>query len=855
MKRLLYICLFLLTSQSSWAVLQGANLQDCVAKMAAGDWCELTGSEPKNHFLTKDKVKPYTWGWTGVKSIIEAWTGMATDGRYYYITGGGHADYGGNEMYRYDPVDNIGIQITEQSNLTHWFQRGKDEDDEAGKNRYCRIPNTHVYPSSTHTYDGIEYNKPTNEIIVGVYGAANHSCVVFNINDEPERFAAIEPLLISPADTGGIYALSLDTLTWRKLITRQPDGELFIRTEIRGSDGMYFFGGRNFTYYGKIEKDKPLTILGKSQQLAQAGDGVLVWDKARQIFWSEHKILAWKMDANAKITGRVNVPADTIAARAWVIDESNNQLIKWNGSTKISVYTPETDTWCDEISANGREYPTGRHTSAAAWTLYQTMQRVYTKFKYIAEHDVFIGVNQFNKPWLLHKRSHVCGLKRVKIEEKITTLEKQTLVQRIIQSKKNDPRRSHEIRIDQKKLTLAQRIKRMEKKRSLDSKEPLKKREQKVITSRETPNKKAWSLNPSFGGLSDLQLKGLLPKYGLATHTVQPDTNINWGGSGGERDEIGLFPEQHAAFIAGQADLKDSILEAALLPPPDNKDHAHAPNEFWLPYLLTANPVYVTNMERSWYLYKRRYKGQALDSAIVDSYARLIAWNLRELTQLAYLESKGLTKETVYIKSLNATRDRWLGIIANPRADQAMFNVLDFNSAGVNSHGFTGWMQSMLGQAINYTAYMTKDEGWKTVAAWHFQNLLKSSGDKWPLKALGYSHVFMYYFMEQGNKATRQEVFDFAQTATWDTVRPWPYAALTDQYLNLDPNHIAPKEFRTPASIYTMVYTNRFHYSYAWARLACYNEIERACEKADQIQQEVDAAGYWWSYKNGVIVK
>ena len=152
MKKLLSIWMLLFYWQSSWAVLQGANLADCVAKLAPSDWCEITGSEPSKMALTKDKVKPYTWGWTGTKSLIEAWTGMATDGRYYYITGGGHADYGGNEMYRYDPVENVGIQLTEQSDLTHWFQRVKDRKDKdgtvhIGQNQYCRIPNTHLYPS------------------------------------------------------------------------------------------------------------------------------------------------------------------------------------------------------------------------------------------------------------------------------------------------------------------------------------------------------------------------------------------------------------------------------------------------------------------------------------------------------------------------------------------------------------------------------------------------------------------------------------------------------------------------------------------------------------------------------------
>ena len=819
------LCIVILFySQVTLAIKIGVSLPDCSVKMAAGDWCEIAGSELSKIALTKETALPNTWGHSGAKSIIEAWTGMATDGQYYYLTGGGHSDYGGNEIYRYDPIANKTIQLTPQSPMTHVMLYTPNKKGQIGVNEYCLAPDIYNVPSSTHTYDGIEYNKTTNELIVAVYGMSNHSCFLVNEND-PVSVKQLDPYtLIESKDSGGIYALNLESLVWRKIYSYSDSKDYVIRTEFRGDDNMFYFGNRTYLYYGYVEADKPITVLGKTISLASAGDGVLVWDKRRKHFWSDHSNIIWKMDRDANLTGRTDPPMTKRSNRNFVMDESNGQYIKWNGSELLRVYTPETDTWCEEKTNAGRQYPADYTTSGRSWMVFEAMQRLYTKFQYMPEYDVFIGINRFDLPWVVHKRSHSCGAKK--------TLAKNTVI----------PKPHTKQALIPKSLTLAQRVKILRS---------------KSITKEHKPKIQSFSIpknDISYGSIPALQAMGLLPKYGLATYTAKPDLDLDWGGQGGERDEIGLFTEQHAAFIAGQKDLKDSILERALAPPPDTRsDFAHHPNEFWLPYLLTGNPVYISNLEKTYKQY-RAWRSQTLDSAIIYGTEREGAWNLRDLVQLAFLEKRGLTTQKVYIKALNATRDRWLAKIANPNTEMAMFNTLDFNTIYGGSYGWTEWMQSMLGQAVNYTATMTKDAGWKKVAAFHFQHLLKASGDEWPLKALGSSHVFFSWYTAKGTAASWAEVGEVTKTATWQNIHPYhPSIYNTVEYQALDPNHIAPVQFRTSADIYVMVPPNRLQYAYGWARLACYNAIARACEKANEIQNEINRAGYGWAFKNGLL--
>ena len=93
-----------------------------------------------------------------------AWSGMAFDqarGRWWLPAGGGHADYGGNEIYLYDFAANDWARITNPQPLTGPFMRDGDKD---GTMDECRMPASG--PPSSHLYDGAIYVPSTDEVLV-----------------------------------------------------------------------------------------------------------------------------------------------------------------------------------------------------------------------------------------------------------------------------------------------------------------------------------------------------------------------------------------------------------------------------------------------------------------------------------------------------------------------------------------------------------------------------------------------------------------------------------------------------------------------------------------------------------------
>lgn len=88
--------------------------------LATHTWAHLTGNtlgdlDPKLDPLVNPSY-PGDAPWTGMNgqpSVVSAWSGGAWDegGRALYITGGGHGDYGGNEVYKWDALTGVFSRI------------------------------------------------------------------------------------------------------------------------------------------------------------------------------------------------------------------------------------------------------------------------------------------------------------------------------------------------------------------------------------------------------------------------------------------------------------------------------------------------------------------------------------------------------------------------------------------------------------------------------------------------------------------------------------------------------------------------------------------------------------------------
>ena len=92
---------------------------DCVDALErrGGGWCELNGASIADVF--PKNLEPGVRMVTGPRSVIDAWNGAAFDPErlILYFHGGGHRDYGGNEVYSFDLRKGLWRRLTEPAPL------------------------------------------------------------------------------------------------------------------------------------------------------------------------------------------------------------------------------------------------------------------------------------------------------------------------------------------------------------------------------------------------------------------------------------------------------------------------------------------------------------------------------------------------------------------------------------------------------------------------------------------------------------------------------------------------------------------------------------------------------------------
>ncbi|MDX1655881.1 MAG: hypothetical protein R3310_11785, partial [Candidatus Competibacteraceae bacterium] len=136
------------------------NLVECVKELEKqdGGWCEMKVSALHPSISSVWPQVPFEnpiHMVMGPRAVLEAWNSAALDqeDKKLYFFGGGHADYGGNEVYEFDLMAGRWTRLTDPSSLTYFWPQGGD--------RYCLIPDVRQVPISTHTYDGLEFNPQT----------------------------------------------------------------------------------------------------------------------------------------------------------------------------------------------------------------------------------------------------------------------------------------------------------------------------------------------------------------------------------------------------------------------------------------------------------------------------------------------------------------------------------------------------------------------------------------------------------------------------------------------------------------------------------------------------------------------
>lgn len=359
----------------------GKNLNDCVNKLKSqvGGWCEirLPGKYPSISSVWPVNLDRRTRMITGPSSVLTAWNGAAFDeeNRIFYFMGGGHADYGGNEVYEFRLDNGKWRRLTDPSPLKHLFLLNPGS--KSGEKKYCWAQNVDAVPSAAHTYDGIQFSRLTKTVFVVIHGAANGSCFV----DKKDEIDADSDILLTDKNrTRAIYEFNPSTsdtkhglkpLEWRRLIN---PFEFAYPRSVELADGQMLVGASNTLF-----KFNPVT--GKTGQRvileADYGDGLAKYHPNGSLLLVSRWTLRIRKLPSGK--GQVyNMPQTN--GKSLAID-SDGLIVSWNGRNQILTFDP--------------------NETSPQWALYDWKESgpqlgqgsVYSKWQYIKRDDVFVGIS------------------------------------------------------------------------------------------------------------------------------------------------------------------------------------------------------------------------------------------------------------------------------------------------------------------------------------------------------------------------------------------------------------------------------------------------------------------------------
>lgn len=350
-----------------------ANVRE-LANLKPGEWYEVPDTQ-----LIKVAPVPPPGGHTSVsEAIMSAWNGGAYDTKRdrLIVWGGGHTDYGGNEIYVFDINKLKWGRITEPSPTTLFCG---ELNRKAGQTDLRW--NGDGTPVAHHTYGGLQYIPSIDKFWAQVG---------------------------SPWCTGGsdelTWVFDFDTLKWE----RRADAPGKYATQVSSYDPVtghiFILGQTTLNEYDPVQD----RWTSRSNPLWQNGENTAVIDPVRRRFIvigngdSFYYDLSekGKLDRKKLLTTGDNEIVSSNAP-GLVYDPVIDKIVAWSGATAVNdyktgkripskiganVYTLDLNTlvWARHVPASSVKPP-----SVIAHTPWGTFGR----WQYIPSKDLFIGVN------------------------------------------------------------------------------------------------------------------------------------------------------------------------------------------------------------------------------------------------------------------------------------------------------------------------------------------------------------------------------------------------------------------------------------------------------------------------------
>lgn len=370
MTGLLCTVLFVLVCTPAASVRAATGIAEIVHSMQPGTWREL----PDTHMsaVFPPKAGHPAWGVEGPSAVVNDWGGAAFDTKrnVLIITGGGHAAYGGNEVYEFSLEDLRWRRVTDPS---RYVQDPQFADKKRPENYVRTLDGS---PISSHTYDGLQYLPKVDKMFM--FGGSqyrqginyDHHAYLFDQSDlswarraeAPHYSLEVASAYDSRRDRvlvaykTGLMAYDPETNTWSVL----KSGES--------------------SEYGRVAAYDP--VYDRFVEIGNKGAPVVYYDLANPSTGRKA----------APLTGESTFSKWRVG---FAYDSRQKVFVIWGGGRKVWVLDPAT--W----KVTRFDNSTGDAPIRKLGNGKQKNHGIYSRWQYVPDYDVFIGYNSaLDDVWL-----------------------------------------------------------------------------------------------------------------------------------------------------------------------------------------------------------------------------------------------------------------------------------------------------------------------------------------------------------------------------------------------------------------------------------------------------------------------
>lgn len=329
---------------------------------------DVTVTKEQHDQLVENGVTHPFWGNIGPKAVFLAWNSAAYDesNNILYFHGGGHGDYGGNEVYSYDLLAQTWTRETFPSSLTIAETHSERDD--------ITVYTPEEGPVSAHTYDTFVWNPATKSI----WTSSNSG-----FSDRGPAHVPAEHVM---------WEFSPTSKKW----TKHPASRSFFHPHaiyVKETQQILIIAKQGNKHLASLfDKDGTEHQAGTVSGLNDSALGSMFSNPETGQLYSAHKqgIYAINVIGNSVTAEKIiDFPAleDLHYSTDYHLASYNYRPIDkkfyiWNGGPQIVTWDPKTNDF--HVIWNENQVPSPSHENKGAG-------RLFDKFVYVKSEDVFIG--------------------------------------------------------------------------------------------------------------------------------------------------------------------------------------------------------------------------------------------------------------------------------------------------------------------------------------------------------------------------------------------------------------------------------------------------------------------------------